>query len=287
MRPDLARMAGRFRLRIGPFGRAASADLKRGLTHREFVVHYQPKVEITSGQVAGVEALVRWNHPRKGLLRPGEFLPTATSSPNLLAELTAQVLESALTDCASWRGAGVELPIAVNIATEVLLERPLIGLVKDTLHGKRIEPSWLTLELTEGALSGREADVARTLQELRSLGVSLSIDDFGTGHSSLARVRSLPLNELKVDGSFIAGIAKDARDLGIARHAIELGLELGMQVVAEGVEDKPTLEVLRSLGCTMAQGFYISPPLREDQLRRWLASQPLGPLPASGPATPS
>jgi len=281
-----ARLARSFRL-TSPFRRAATADLKRGLTQREFVVHYQPKVEITGGQVMGVEALVRWNHPQRGLILPAEFLPTAAEAPSLLAELTAQVLETALNDCASWRDRGLELSLAVNIATEVLLERPLIGLVEGALRANRIAPSWLTLELTEGALSEREAEVTRTLKGLRGLGVSLSIDDFGTGHSSLARVRALPLNELKVDRSFIAGIANDTRDIGIARHVIELGLELGMQVVAEGVEDKPTLEVLRSLGCTMAQGFYISPPLAEDQLRRWLASQPLGPLPPSSRDSPS
>lgn len=271
--PLLGRLARRVRLPADPLRRAALTELKMALARRELIVHYQPKAEIASGRVVGAEALVRWKHPRRGLLGPKEFLPAAESDRQLLTALTCQVLDCAIRDCARWCGDGSELPVAVNVAPAVLLEGPLVALVREALKRHGLDPRMLTLELTESALMQPEEDVTDPLRELRELGISVSIDDFGTGNSSLSRLRSLPLDELKIDRSFISGISTDERDLGIARHIVHLGHELGLRVVAEGVEDERTLRLLRSLGCEVAQGYHLARPLPEDELRLWLASR--------------
>lgn len=269
--PLLARLATRLPLPDDPFRRAAQAGMREALTRRELVVHYQPKVEIETGRPVGVEALVRWNHPRRGLLSPDQFLSVAESSPDLLSELTGQVLACAVRDCAGWRRDGCELPVAVNVAPAVLLDGPLVALIKDTLSRYELDAHMLTVELTENALmQPQEHDVTEHLKQLRELGISVSIDDFGTGNSSLSRLRSLPLDELKIDRTFIAGISTDERDLGITRHIVNLGLELGLRVVAEGVEDERTLRLLRALDCEVAQGFHLARPMSEEQLRRWI-----------------
>lgn len=281
--PLLARLARRIPLPPDPSRKEALAELGAALARRELVLHYQPKMELSTERIVGVEALVRWRHPRRGLLGPAEFLPIAEADPGLLAALTCQVLDRALRDCANWRAAGRTLPVAVNVAAPVLTEGTLVQIVGETLSHYDLEPHLLTLELTEGALMERSTDVTKALMDLRALGISLSIDDFGTGHSSLARLRSLPLDELKVDRSFIASIASDDRDLGITRHIIDLGIDLGMRVVAEGVEDAETLELLRSLGCSEAQGFHLSRPVPEAELREWLALRPVSGPVSGGP----
>jgi EAL domain-containing protein (putative c-di-GMP-specific phosphodiesterase class I) len=231
--PLLARLADRIPLPADPVRRRLLAELRTALSRREFVVHYQPKVEIASGALAGVEALVRWNHPRQGLLPPSRFLPAAASSPQLLTGLTCQVLETAARDCAAWLEAGHPLPVAVNVAPATLLDPALVRMVQQTLDRHGLDPRMLTVELTENALMEPGSDVTAPLHELRALGLSVSIDDFGTGNSSLARLRTLPLDEIKIDRSLIASIATDDRDLGIARHIVRLGMDLGLRVVAE------------------------------------------------------
>lgn len=273
--PFLARLARRVPLPVDPIRRAALVELKGALVRHELVVHYQPKAEIESGTIVGVEALVRWDHPRRGLLGPGEFLPLAESSPELLAGLTAEVLEHAIRDCAGWLADGMELRVAVNLAPAVLLHGSPVALVSEALDRHGLDPQMLTLELTESALMAPQEDVTVHLHELRELGVSISIDDFGTGNSSLARLRALPVDELKVDRSFVSGISTDDRDLGITRHIVHLGLEMGLCVVAEGVEDERTLRLLRSLGCEVVQGFHLARPMPEDQLRSWLDGKEL------------
>lgn len=268
--PLLSLLARRMPLSVDPVRRAALAELRSALARRELVVHYQPKAETDTGMVVGVEALVRWQHPVRGLLSPAEFLPLAESSPELLSQLTEQVLDIAVGDCAGWLRDGYPLPVAVNLAPCVLLSGPVTGPVGVALTRHGLDARMLTVELTESGLMQPQEDVTQHLRELRDLGVSVSIDDFGTGNSSLSRLRSLPLDELKVDRSFIAGIATDERDLGITRHIVNLGLELGLCVVAEGVEDERTLRLLRSLGCEVVQGFHLARPMPNQQLRRWL-----------------
>lgn len=271
--PLTARLASRVPLPVDLFRRAALAELRMAVVRRELVVEYQPKVESGSGRIAGVEALVRWNHPRRGRLGPGEFLPVAESSLDLLAALTREVLNDAIRDCAGWLRQGCELPVAVNVAPAVLLDGSLVGLVTEALTRNHLDSRMLTLELTESALMAAEEGVTGHLTALRELGISISIDDFGTGNSSLSRLRSLPLDELKVHRSFIADITTDERALGIIRHIVHLGLELGLRVVAEGVEDERTLRILRSIGCEVVQGFHLARPMSEDQLRRWVTGR--------------
>ena len=274
--PVLARLAKRLPLPVDPIRRAKIGGLKSALARRELVLHYQPKLAVSTAEVVGVEALVRWNHPQRGLLGPAEFLPLAESSPELLAALTCQVLERALGDCAGWMRDEMQLPVAVNVPASALVDASLASTIQDTLVAHGLEPTMLTLEVTESAMMEQVGDLLVPLTELRALGVSVSIDDFGTGHSSLARLQSLPLDEIKVDRSFVAGITVDERDRKITRLIIGLGSELGLQVVAEGVEDEETLDLLRTLGCSVAQGFYISRPLPENLLRQWLARERWG-----------
>jgi EAL domain-containing protein (putative c-di-GMP-specific phosphodiesterase class I) len=271
--PLVARLASRIPLPVDRFRRAALAELRTALARRELVVEYQPKAETESGRVIGVEALVRWNHPQRGLLGPGGFLPIAESSLELLTGLTCQVLNCAIRDCASWLRNGCELPVAVNVAPAVLLDGSLVVLVTDALRRYELGAQMLTLEVTESALMKPDADMTVHLRQLRDLGVSVSIDDFGTGNSSLSRLRSLPLDELKVDRSFTMDIATDERALGIIRHIVHLGVELGLRVVAEGVEDERTLRLLRSIGCEVIQGFHLARPMPEEQLTLWMAGR--------------
>ena len=268
--PLLARLADRVPLPADPGRRHLQSQLRSALSRQEFVVHYQPKVEIASGGLAGVEALVRWNHPSRGLLPPSRFLPAVESSLQLLIGLTCQVLEIAVRDCAAWLEAGHSVPVAVNMAPAALLDPALVRTVRRTLDRHGLAPRMLTIELTENALMEPGSDVTAPLHELRALGLCVSIDDFGTGNSSLARLRTLPLDEIKIDRSLIACIATDERDLGIARHIVHLGIDLGLRVVAEGVEDERTLRVLRTLECEIAQGFHVSRPLPEEELGAWL-----------------
>jgi EAL domain-containing protein (putative c-di-GMP-specific phosphodiesterase class I) len=201
--------------------------------------------------------------------------PPLNPARALLRGLTQQVLDHAIHDCANWLREGVTLSVAVNVAPVLMLDGSLVAMVHDLLRRYELDPCMLTLVLTESALMQPDDDVTAPLAELRASGISVSIDDFGTGNSSLARLRSLPLDELKIDRSFIAGIAPDERDFRITRHVVGLGADLGLQVVAEGVEDRRTLRLLRNLGCDAAQGFYLSKPLPESQLRAWLEQEQL------------
>ena len=271
--PLLARLVSRLPPRVDPSRRAALAELKEAIVRGELVLHYQPKLEVATGTVVGVEGLVRWQHPTRGLLAPAAFLALAESSQELLAALTATVLDIAGRDCAAWLRSGRHLPVAINVPAPVLLDASLASIVRDTLERHQVPPAMLTLELTEGALMEQSAAaIAEALRDIRALGVSLSIDDFGTGYSSLARLRALALDELKIDRSFISGIAADELDLGITRLVVDFGVKLGLRVVAEGVEDAETLRILRALGCPVFQGFYASRALPSDQLCEWFAA---------------
>ena len=268
--PLLAWLAKRVTPPVDPAHRAIRAELRRAIDRHELELYYQPQVDLSRGTVVGLEGLVRWNRPRRGLLGPAAFLPVAEASSDLLVTLTHEVLDIGVRDCASWNRSGTAIPVAVNIPAAAVLDGSLVPTVARTLARHELTPQMLTLELTEGSLMDQRTDVIEPLKALRALGVSISIDDFGTGHSSLARLRTLPLDELKIDRSFISGITTDDRDLGVARLVFALGSELGLRVVAEGVENEPTMELLVALGCRYIQGFHISRPLREPKLREWL-----------------
>lgn len=250
---------------------ALLGPLRDAVVGRRLQVHYQPKVDPRSGRAVGAEALVRWRDPVHGDVSPDEFIPLAEQA-GLVQPLTAFVLEVALADCAAWRRTRPDFLVAVNLSTRSLSEPGLPAEVADALRRAGLPSAALVLEITETTVM---TDLRRSLvvlHELRALGVQLSVDDFGTGHSSLAYLKQLPVSEMKVDRSFVLHAATDAGDAAIVRAAIELGHALGLHVVAEGVEDAVTLDVLGSWGCDSVQGFHISRPVPAAAFTQWLAT---------------
>ncbi len=236
------------------------AELRRALERDELVLHYQPKVELATGRVAGVEALVRWQHPVHGLRGPGAFLPHAEHTA-LMRPLTLHVLETALAQLAEWRGAGLDLHVAVNLAVQNLLDLRTPAHVSELLAVHGLPPSSLVLEVTESLLLHDPARAGDVLRDLRDLGVGLALDDFGTGYSSLEHLKRLPVDELKIDRSFVMAMDHDPADRAIVASTAALGRSLGLRVVAEGVESAAADSVLTAIGCDLAQGFHYSPPV--------------------------
>ncbi|MBK9180622.1 MAG: EAL domain-containing protein [Acidimicrobiales bacterium] len=249
---------------------ALAADLRRALDEGELELHHQPMLAVRSGRVAGVECLVRWRHPEHQLLPPSEFLDLAAVT-GLLAPLTRWVLAEAIRQCAAWRRQGLDLSVAVNVSVRDLHDPALPGHVGRLLARHRVPADRLVLELTESEVMEDPAAALAVLVELDRVGVRTSVDDFGTGWSSLAYLRRLPLDQIKIDRSFVAGMAEHAPDEVIVRTIVDLGHNLDLEVVAEGVEQEATLARLVELGCDRVQGFLVSPPLEAAALPRWLA----------------
>jgi diguanylate cyclase (GGDEF)-like protein len=245
--------------------------LRNAIEQGELELHYQPKASLESGDVSGVEALVRWRHPERGLVYPDDFIPIAQQT-GLLRSLTLFVLEEALRQRRDWSREGLELTMAVNLSPGNLLDANFSEDVSGLLRRYDVPPNCLVLEITESAML---LDPTRALEvaiELESLGVKLSIDDFGTGYSSLAHLRRLPVEELKIDKSFVLTIAEDEDNRAIVRSTIDLARSLGLRSVAEGVETEQAWELLRSFGCELAQGYHLTRPLPADELVRWLGA---------------
>jgi diguanylate cyclase len=241
------------------------AELRRALERDELVLHYQPKVALADGRVAGVEALVRWQHPVHGLRGPGAFLPHAEHTA-LMRPLTLHVLETALAQLAAWRADGLELHMAVNLAVQNLLDLRTPGQVAELLARYGLPASALTLEVTESLMLHDPQRAGEVLHDLRELGVGLALDDFGTGYSSLEHLKRLPVDELKIDKSFVMSMDRDPADRAIVASTAALGRSLGLRVVAEGVESGASAAVLAAIRCDMAQGFHYSPPVPAEQL---------------------
>jgi diguanylate cyclase (GGDEF)-like protein/PAS domain S-box-containing protein len=248
-------------------------QLRRALAAGELVVHYQPKADVRSGRILGVEALVRWQHPEHGLLGPGEFVPLAETT-GLIRPLTAHVLDAALRQCRAWQDAGRELSVAVNLSTRCLLDLTLPDQITALLEVTGVAPQRLVLEITESAIMTDPTRALEILNRLHVLGVQLAIDDFGTGYSSMAYLKSLPVDELKVDRSFVTHLRDNQSDAVIVRSTVDLGHNLGLRVVAEGVEDRATWQELATLGCDSVQGYYLARPMPAAELVAWLATQP-------------
>jgi EAL domain-containing protein (putative c-di-GMP-specific phosphodiesterase class I) len=248
---------------------ALVGELRRAVAQSELVVHYQPRVEMATGHARSVEALVRWEHPDRGLLSPAEFLPLAEHT-GLIRPVTRYVLDAALADCASWQRAGFPTGVSVNLSPRDLLDFELAEEVESLLAKHGIEPGLLELEITENTILTDPERVRAVLGRLRELGVTLAIDDFGTGFSSLGQLKRLPVDIVKIDKSFVLNMAHDENDDVIVRSTIELGHNLGLRVVAEGVETQETWDRLAALGCDTAQGFYLSRPLPKIVLDDWL-----------------
>ncbi len=246
-----------------------TAELRTAVTGDELVVWYQPELELGTGRVLAVEALVRWQHPRLGLLAPGSFIKMAEQA-NLIKALTNRVTEIALNQLVVWEQQGIDVVVAVNISPQILVDPEFTRRVMDALDHSDLPPSRLKLEVTEGALMV-DPEVARAaLRELDARGVEISIDDFGTGYSSLAYLADLPVCEVKIDRSFVRRMADGSRESIIVNSTIDLAHHLGMRAVAEGVEDPALLIALDELGCDAAQGHAISPPLTPAQATKWL-----------------
>jgi diguanylate cyclase (GGDEF)-like protein/PAS domain S-box-containing protein len=259
------------------------AELRRAISERELVLHYQPKAALESGSVTSVEALVRWMHPERGVVMPDSFIPLAQET-SLIGPLTLYVIEEALRQVRGWREQGIELSVAVNLSTRNLLDRSFPKQVEDLLSRWDVEPKDLELEVTESSMLANPTRAKAVLNELSELGIRLSIDDFGTGYSSLAYLRELPVDEIKIDRSFVIAMGAEAGDAVIVRSTVDLGRNLGLEVVAEGVETIEHWEKLRELGCTTAQGYFLSRPVPADELCDWLRTRGVSQHTESKPA---
>jgi diguanylate cyclase (GGDEF)-like protein len=239
----------------------------------QFVLHYQPKLTLATGCVSGVEALVRWRQPDRGLIFPDQFLPLAEAA-GLMPALTTVVLDQALRQCAAWRSVGLDLSVAVNLSTSDLLDPELPVLIDALLTNLSVPPSALHLEITESVVMRDPERSLATLERLDALGVRLAVDDYGTGYSSLAYLSTLPVHDLKLDKSFVIAMGGDGQDAERARSivasTVTLSNALGLDLIAEGVETAEILTQLRELGCTAAQGYHISRPLTATALTAWL-----------------
>jgi len=234
------------------------------------VLFYQPKADIKTGKVNSVEALLRWQHPEHGLIFPDDFIPLAEHT-GLIRPLTLYVLNSALEQSHHWQEQGITLNIAVNLSARNLLDSELPDDVAQLLDTWQVDPSLLKLEITENTIMVDPPKALEVLTKLRDLGVGLSIDDFGTGYSSLSYLRKLPVDELKIDRSFVMSMTQSENDQQIVRSTIDLSRNLGLRVVAEGVETKEIWRDLAELGCDVAQGYYLTRPIPPQELVEWLA----------------
>ena len=246
------------------------SELRRALEHEQFVLHYQPKIELESDRVVGLEALVRWNSPDSGLVSPADFIPVAEET-GLIVPLGEWVLNQACAQTRAWCDRGFDgLRISVNLSAAQFRQNNLVGMVADALLLHRLEPDTLELELTESLLMNDVDAQTRLLRELRDIGVHLSIDDFGTGYSSLSYLKRFPINTLKIDRSFIGDMDVDEDNAAIVKGAIRLAQSLRLDVVAEGVENQRQLDLLRTYRCDQVQGYFFSRPLPAEDFLPWL-----------------
>jgi EAL domain-containing protein (putative c-di-GMP-specific phosphodiesterase class I) len=254
-------------------------ELREALQQRQLVVFVQPKALLADGSVTTVEALVRWRHPARGLVPPNEFVPVAEQS-GLIEPLTKFMLDESLRACAHWVAHGQRVGVSVNLSAQGLVSLDLLPLVETLLRKYALDPQLLTLEITESCIMTDPVETIALLERLRGLGVQLSVDDFGTGYSSLSYLRQLPVQEVKVDRSFVAQLTTQSDSETIVRSIVSLGASLGLDVVAEGVEDGETWELLKQMGCTYAQGYLLSKPMPAEEFLAWISARGTGALPA-------
>jgi EAL domain-containing protein (putative c-di-GMP-specific phosphodiesterase class I)/FixJ family two-component response regulator len=245
------------------------SELEQGINNNELVLHYQPQVAVATGMLTGVEALVRWQHLKHGLIYPDLFIAMAEKN-QLIGLLTQWVIREVVNQEKKWQEKGIALTVSVNISAENITSLALPEQLSKMLEDNQLDPNRLVLEVTESALMGELVTSLDILTRLRLKGLKLSIDDFGTGFSSLSQLHRVPFTELKIDRSFISNLTSDDVARAIVKTCIMLGHELNMKVVAEGVENEETLEQLRRMGCDVAQGYFISRPVTPDKLVVWL-----------------
>jgi diguanylate cyclase (GGDEF)-like protein len=244
-------------------------ELRNAIERHEFRLHVQPKMKLDTGEVVGVESLVRWLHPVRGNVFPDEFIPFAEQT-GFIRVLTRWVLEQSAALCRDMAAQGIFLKVSVNLSTRDLLDQDLPGKFGDILRRHQVAPGSFCLEITESAIMDDPIRAQQTLERLHAMGVELSIDDFGTGYSSLAYLKRLPVDELKIDKSFVLNMENDIGDTKIVRSTIDLGHNMGLRVVAEGIETEAVWRLLAALGCDEGQGYFMSRPIPGDKLVEWI-----------------
>jgi diguanylate cyclase (GGDEF)-like protein len=249
---------------------ALVGELREAIARGELVLHYQPKFDLRTGELSSAEALVRWHHPSRGEIPPGDFIPLAEHT-GLIHPLSLHVLDQALAQCRAWRDEGFDIGVAVNVSPHNLVGGALPGDVARLLAKWGVPAGSLRIEITESTVMGDPVRARQVLEQLQAMGVALAVDDFGTGHSSLAYLKRLPVDELKIDRSFVMNMASDDNDAVIVRSTIDLAHNLGLRVVAEGVECEDAARTLAELGCDLAQGYYFSRPLPAPRVTALLA----------------
>jgi diguanylate cyclase (GGDEF)-like protein/PAS domain S-box-containing protein len=251
---------------------ALLGELRTAIDHGQLVLHYQPKLDLRNGELVGVEALVRWQHPKRGFLPPGEFIPLAEDT-GLIYPLSRWVIETALEQQHVWRHEGIQVPVSVNVSRRSLHDPLFPGMVAESLTRWSVSPDALVLEITESSLMADPQRASETLKQVRALGVRISIDDFGTGYSSLASLKNLPVDELKIDQSFVRAMATDTSSRAIVQAIIDLADALNLRTVAEGVENRAAWDALESLFCEIVQGYFVSRPISAADLEVWIREQ--------------
>jgi diguanylate cyclase (GGDEF)-like protein len=255
------------------------AELRHAIERNDLILHYQPKVDLATGQTRQVEALVRWLHPDRGMIPPDAFVPLADQS-GMMKSLTLWVLNESLRQRKVWEAHGIDLIVAVNFSARTL-DMDLVRSVDQLLSKWETDSSRLVVEVTESAIMTDTTRSLQTLTALHDVGVTISIDDFGTGQSSLAYLKQLPVDEIKIDKSFVLDMSNSRDDASIVRTVVDLGHNFDLVVVAEGVDNKRSIGLLREMHCDLAQGFYLSRPLEGEALLAWLLHQEARQLSAS------
>ncbi|MCK4585997.1 MAG: EAL domain-containing protein [Gammaproteobacteria bacterium] len=250
------------------------SELRQAIAHNQLCLYYQPKINLKENKCVGVEALVRWNHPEKGQILPDTFIEDAEKS-NTIKSLTQWVLTTAIEQSALWNKEGFCIDMSVNISARDFQDPALLKLIEDKISNSTLEPACLTLELTESAVMTDTKKAFDSLSKLDKMGVKLAIDDFGTGYSSLDYLKRLPVDELKIDRSFVIDMATSKNDEAIVRSTIDLAHNLGLSVVAEGVEDQSSLDLLEKMGCDTMQGYFTCRPLPADEISEYLSKSPI------------
>lgn len=246
-------------------------DLASAIRENKLHLVYQPQVDLRDGRVCGLEALVRWNHPRFGPISPGQFVPLAEMGDTIHA-LTQCVMEQAFEQAYLWNSRGFPLCVTINLSARNLTDQHCVESIKELMAKHRVQPEWLEMEITETAVMTEARRARQTLERIHELGIRLAVDDFGTGYSSLVHLRELPISALKVDVSFVSNMLNNPHDQIIVKSIIDLAHNLGLEVIAEGVEDLATLDALRAAQCDQAQGFLIARPLPGDEVQAWIAA---------------
>jgi EAL domain-containing protein (putative c-di-GMP-specific phosphodiesterase class I) len=248
------------------------SDLRAAIKDKMLELYFQPTIDVASEKIIGAEALLRWNHPQKGFIEPDEFIALAEQT-GLIKPLTQYVLEKAISQCVKWNEQNFNLTVSVNLSVHDLHDKKLLTNIKTLLSQNNLPAERLILEINEGDIMTEPLRARELLKNIRETGIQLSIDDFGTGYSSLSYIKKLPINEIKIDRSFVMEMASEDEDMIIVQATIQLAHNLGLKIVAEGVYNKETWESLKAFKCDIAQGYYISKPMNANEFTAWIMNK--------------